>query len=461
MTSHRLAVVILAAGMGTRMKSDRPKVLHEVAGKPLLRWVIEAAETLSPERIVVVVGPGMQAVAEAAKPHATVVQQERLGTADAVKAAWPALEGYHGVRGHGDVLVLYGDTPFVSPGTLARLLELRRHPDGGALVALAFRPKDPHGYGRLMLDDLGNVIGVFEQADLDRLRAESPPDAEALGPLELCNAGVVLGDGPTMYELIERIGNDNAKGEYYLTDIYELCNHNARRTCVAVADEEEVMGINDRSELARAEAIAQARLREAAMKAGATLIGAETVFLRDDTVLGPDTVVHPHVVFGPGVTVGKGCEIKSFSHLEGCSLADGAVVGPHARLRPGAEIGPKARVGNFVEVKNATLAEGAKVNHLTYIGDAVVGAGANVGAGTITCNYDGYAKHRTRIGAGAFVGSNSALVAPVEIGEGAIVGAGSTIVSDVPAAALAVARGEQKTLDGGADKFRARRGAAE
>jgi bifunctional UDP-N-acetylglucosamine pyrophosphorylase/glucosamine-1-phosphate N-acetyltransferase len=450
MSSERLAVVVLAAGMGTRMKSARAKVLHEVAGKPMLRWVLDAAEALAPEKIVVVVGPGQEAVAEAAAPHATVVQERRLGTADAVEAARAELEGWHGIQGRGDVLVLYGDVPFVSLETLRAMLALRRHPDGGNLVLLGFEPADPHGYGRLILDGHGQVIGICEQSEIDANPAMAAHDA-----IGLCNAGTLLADGEVLFAMLERVDNDNAKGEYYLTDIFELANHNARRTQVIVAPEEEVMGINDRADLAEAERIAQDRLRREAMLAGATLIGAETIFLREDTVLGPDTVVHPHVVFGPGVTVARGCEIKSFSHLEGCTLAEGAVVGPYARLRPGAEIGEGAKVGNFVEVKNATLRAGAKANHLTYLGDAEVGAEANIGAGTITCNYDGFGKHRTEIGAGAFIGSNAALVAPVRIGAGAIVGAGSTITEDVADEALAVARGQQKQIEGGATRFRA------
>ncbi len=456
MSSERLAVVVLAAGLGTRMKSERPKVLHAIAGKPMLRWVLDAAEALTPEKIVIVVGPGQEAVAAAAAPHASVVQQERLGTANAVEAARTELEGWHGIQGRGDVLVLYGDVPFVSPETLRAMLALRRHPDGGEMIALGFEPADPHGYGRLILDGHGNVIGICEQSEID-----ADPQKSAHGAIGLCNGGTLLADGEVLFAMLERVGNDNAKGEYYLTDVFELANHNARRTQVYVAPEEEVMGINDRADLAAAERVAQERLRRKAMLEGATLIGAETVFLREDTVLGPDTVVHPHVVFGPGVTVARGCEIKSFSHLEGCTLAEGAVVGPYARLRPGAEIGVGAKVGNFVEVKNARLEPGAKANHLSYLGDAEVGAEANIGAGTITCNYDGFAKHRTQIGAGAFVGSNSALVAPVRIGAGAIVGAGSTITEDVADDALAVARGAQTQVEGGARRFRQSRSSEE
>ncbi|MGP1254068.1 MAG: bifunctional UDP-N-acetylglucosamine diphosphorylase/glucosamine-1-phosphate N-acetyltransferase GlmU [Kiloniellales bacterium] len=457
MMSDRLSVVVLAAGMGTRMKSDRPKVLHEIAGKPMLRWVLDAAGALDPDRIVVVIGPGMEAVAEAAEPHAAVIQQDRLGTAHAVQQAHPLLDDFlkterKDAEQHGDLLVLYGDTPFISPDTLRAMRELRRSQQGGALVALGFEPQDPTGYGRLELDDQGALLQVCEQAEID-----ADPAKAKLGEIRLCNAGVVLAEDRLLFGLLEQVGNDNAKGEFYLTDIYGLAKRQNQRTAVYVASEEEVMGINDRCELAAAEGLAQERLRRRAMRAGTTLIGAETIFLRDDTKLGRDTVVHPHVVFGPGVTLGADCEVRSFSHLEGCELSDGAVVGPFARLRPGAKLGQGARVGNFVEVKNASLGAGAKANHLTYLGDATVGEGANVGAGTITCNYDGFAKHHTEIGARAFIGSNSALVAPVKIGADAIVGAGSTVTQDVAEDALAVARGTQQQVEGGAQSFRKRR----
>ena len=457
MTSDRLAVVVLAAGMGTRMKSDRPKVLHEIAGKAMLRWVLDAAGALDPDRIVVVIGPGMEAVAAAAAPHAAVIQEDRLGTGHAVQQARPLLNDLLEARGddsveHGDLLVLYGDTPFISPETLRAMRELRRSPQGGALVALGFEPSDPTGYGRLELDDQGALLQVCEQAEID-----ADPAKAALGGIRLCNAGVVLAEDRLLFELLAQVGNDNAKGEFYLTDIYGLAKRQNRRTAVYVAPEEEVMGINDRCELAVAETLAQERLRRRALLAGATLIGPETIFLSEDTQLGRDSIVHPHVVFGPGVTLGSGCEVKSFSHLEGCRLADGAVVGPFARLRPGATLGRGARVGNFVEVKNASLGAGAKANHLTYLGDATVGDGANLGAGTITCNYDGFAKHHTEIGAGAFIGSNSALIAPVKIGADAIVGAGSTVTQDVAEDALAIVRGTQKQVEGGAGRFRERR----
>jgi len=317
-------VVVLAAGQGTRMKSETPKVLHEVAGKPMLRRVLETAEALEPERIVVVVGPGQDAVAAAAAPHTVVVQEERLGTGHAVEQARSALQDYSGPRGHGDVLVLYGDVPFPTVETLQAMRDLRRHPDGGVLVALAFEPADPTGYGRLHLDDTGNVIAVHEQSEIDA----DPEGMAELADIRLCNAGILLAEGQTLFAMLDRLDNDNAKGEYFLTDVYELANHNSRRTVVYVAEPDEVMGVNDRNDLAAAERVAQERLRRRAMSAGATLIGAETIFLRDDTALGPDTVVHPHVVFGPGVSVEGACEIKSFSHLEGCRVARGAVVGP-------------------------------------------------------------------------------------------------------------------------------------
>ena len=444
MTQSDLAVVVLAAGMGTRMRSDLPKVLHAIAGKPMLRHVLDAVEPLAPERIVVVTGPGMPQVEAVASPHKTVVQAERLGTGHAVMAARDALSG---LLPNGDVMVVFGDSPFISTTTLAGMRALRG--EGAEIVALGFEPADPAPYGRLLLNDAGELTEVVETADA----AADPAKAWILDQ-RLCNAGALLGRAGTLYDLLDRVGNDNAKGEYYLTEIFGLARQAGHLMLVQRAAEEEVLGVNSKAELAGAEAIAQERLRRQAMDAGVTLIDPATVWLSHDTKLGRDVVVHPSVVFRPGVSVGAGAVIHSFSHLEGAKVAAGAQVGPFARLRPGAELGEGARVGNFVEVKNASLGEGAKANHLTYLGDAEVGAGANVGAGTITCNYDGFGKHRTQIGAGAFIGSNTALVAPVTVGPGAIVGAGSTIVADVPGDALAVARGQQVTKDGAAKKFR-------
>ena len=442
MGERELSVVVLAAGKGERMRSDRPKVLHEVAGRPMIAHVLAAADALAPARVTVVVGPGMEAVAAAVAPRACVLQPERRGTADAVARARAAHEGLGG-----DVLALYGDTPLVEPETLARALARRRAADDPAVVALGFRPDDPGAYGRLRLDSGGALTGIVEAADAD-------PEAAAI---RLCNSGIMAFDGAALWPLLDEVRADNAKGEYYLTDLVGLAVAAGRRCAHVEAPAGELAGVNDRAGLAAAEAFAQKRLRERALAGGATLIRPESVRLCADTALGRDVVIEPGVFFGPGVSVADGATIRAFSHLEGARIGPGATVGPFARLRPGAAVGAGARVGNFVEVKAADIEAGARINHLSYIGDARVGAGANVGAGVITCNYDGFAKHRTDIGAGAFIGSNSALVAPVSIGAGALVGAGSTVVSDVAADALAVARAAQRAIGGGAGRYRAAR----
>jgi bifunctional UDP-N-acetylglucosamine pyrophosphorylase/glucosamine-1-phosphate N-acetyltransferase len=448
MTETKLAVVILAAGKGVRMASRRPKVLHEVAGKAMLHHVLDAVAPLAPGRIVVVVGPDMDAVAEAARPHRTVVQEPPLGTGHAVLAARAALEGFHGEGGAGRVLVLFGDTPLVTTGTLARMIEAAESAEAPALVALGFRSAEPGAYGRMLLDPAdGRLLSIVEAAD-------AGPDELAVN---LCNGGVMLGRGPDLFALLDRVGNDNAKGEYYLTEIYALAGQDGLGARVIETEEEEILGVNARDELAVAEAVMQRRLRDRALAGGATLLDPMTVWFSHDTRLGPDVTVEPGVFFGPGVSVGEGAVIRAFSHLEGADIAPAAVVGPFARLRPGARLDEGARVGNFVEVKNAVLGPGAKANHLTYLGDATVGAGANIGAGTITCNYDGFAKHRTEIGEGVFVGSNAALVAPVTIGAGAMVGAGSTITGDVAPDALAIARADQRLVQDGAALYRAKR----
>ena len=448
MTSDKLAVVVLAAGQGTRLKSARPKVLHEVAGKAMLDHVLDAAATLAPERIVVVLGPDMEAVAEAARAHRenlqTVVQEQRLGTGDAVACARPALAGYLGPDDSGDILVVFGDTPLLSAETLQAMAAARRAPGAPELLCVAFRPEDTARYGRVLCGPDGTVEKIVEHADA----------SESERAIGLCNGGMLLGDGPVLMSLVAQLGNDNAKGEYYLTEVFALARAAGQRAGVAEVDPDEIMGIDTRADLAAAEALMQARLRAQAMAGGATLVDPATVWLSTDTVLGRDVTIQPNVYFGPGVVVGDGVEIRAFSHLEGATVAAGALVGPFARLRPGAVLGAGARVGNFVELKNATLGAGAKANHLAYLGDAEIGAAANIGAGTITCNYDGMAKHRTEIGEGAFIGSNTALVAPVTVGAGAIVGAGSTIARDVPAGAVAVARGAQKNREGGAARLR-------
>ena len=438
-----LAVILLAAGAGTRMRSAVPKPLHRVGGASLLRHVIALARSARPERIIVTAGEGFEAVvAEAAScaPEAVVVEQPaRLGTGHAVQCAAPALEGFRGV-----VLVLYADTPLLRGETLA---ELRGAVAGGAAVAvLGFEAAAPGGYGRLVRDRTGGLERIVEAKDANA----------AERAITLCNAGVMGFAWPDAVPWLAGLSNANAKTEYYLTDLVAAARAAGRRAAVALCPESETLGVNDRADLAAAEAVFQARARAAAFAGGATLTAPETVFLAYDTVLGRDVVVGPHVVFGPGVVVEDGVEIGAFCHLEGCVIRAGASVGPFARLRPGAEIGSGARVGNFVEVKNAVLGAGAKANHLSYLGDAVVGEGANIGAGTITCNYDGFTKHRTEIGEGVFIGSNTALVAPVTVGERAVVGAGSVITVDVAPGALALGRAPQVEKPGFAARLRAR-----
>jgi bifunctional UDP-N-acetylglucosamine pyrophosphorylase/glucosamine-1-phosphate N-acetyltransferase len=432
----------LAAGKGTRMKSALPKVLHPLAGRPMIGHVLEAVASFKPAHQVVVIGPDMAALVKAVAPIPTVVQRQQLGTADAVKAARAGLANFNGT-----VLVLYGDTPLLTPATLAALIEERQFRPEPAVVVLGFRPADPGAYGRLVVGADGRLEAIVEARD-------ATPAERAI---TLCNSGVMAIDGRHLFLLLDAIGNDNAKREYYLTDIVKLARARGLDCRHVEAEAAELMGVNSRAELAEAETALQTRLRRAAMDAGATLIDPASTWFSHDTRLGRDVTVGPSVVFAPGVTVGDRVEIRAFCHLEGATVESDAIIGPFARLRPGARIGRGAHVGNFVEIKNATIEAGAKANHLSYIGDARVGALANVGAGTITCNYDGFVKAHTDIGRGAFIGSNTALVAPVKVGDNAIVGAGSVITEDVPADALAVARGEQRTKKGGAAKFRARR----
>ncbi|MBB4266376.1 bifunctional UDP-N-acetylglucosamine diphosphorylase/glucosamine-1-phosphate N-acetyltransferase GlmU [Roseospira visakhapatnamensis] len=435
-----VAAIVLAAGMGTRMRSTRPKVAHVLAGRPLLGHVLDTLDMLGapPEATVVVAGPHMPEVERLAAPRPTVLQAERLGTAHAALQARPALP-----TPPATVLILFGDSPLVRVETLRAMVA--RRGEGADVVVLGFQAADPTGYGRLVTDGRGALEAIVEHKD-------ATEDQRAI---TLCNAGVMAVDGARLFGLLERIGNANAKGEHYLTDIVALARADGLVCAVVEGDEAEMLGINDRAQLATAERVVQGRLRRAAMEGGATLTDPDTVFLSMDTRLGRDVTVGPFCVFGPGVTIGDGVEIKGFCHFEGCTVEAGATLGPYARLRPGATIAQGAHIGNFVEIKKATVEPGAKVNHLTYIGDARVGAAANVGAGTITCNYDGFAKHHTDIGAGAFIGSNTALVAPVRVGDGAIVGAGSTITHDVPADALAVTRAALTQRDGWAAKFRA------
>lgn len=438
--------IVLAAGKGTRMKSDLPKVMHRLAGATLLAHVLRAAKAAAVDRIAVVVGPGMEQVGAAASELdpklQTFVQAEQRGTADAVKAAREAFEDFHG-----HVLILYGDTPLLRPQTLDKV---RGELEAGAdLVVIGFEAEDPTGYGRLLLDDRGGLAGIREEKDAnDQERA-----------LTLCNSGIMaFRSSKTVLGLLGRIGNDNAKGEFYLTDAVALAHGDRLETRMVLSDQEEVLGVNSRAELAMAEGAMQRRLRAHVMANGATLTAPETVFLSHDTRIGKDVVIEPHVVIGERVVIEDGATIRGFCHIEGAKIGPGAIVGPFARLRPGASLAKDAHVGNFVEIKQAEIAEGAKVNHLTYIGDASVGARANVGAGTIICNYDGFAKHRTEIGAGAFIGSNSSLIAPVKIGEGAYVGSGSVISKDVAADALALTRAPQEERQGWAARVRERRG---
>ncbi len=428
--------VILAAGLGTRMKSARPKALHPLAGRPMLAHLIATCETVF-SRVIVVIGPEMEALARLAAPHKVVIQEERRGTGHAALMAAP-------VFGEGEVAVLYADNPLIEGATLARLLARRRAGDA-ALALLAMRPADPGHYGRVITAD-GYVQKIVEWADANEAeRAET-----------LCNAGVFAADAGDLRRWLETLTPDNAKGELYLTDIVGRAVAEGAAVAAIEAPEAECRGINSRAELASAEATLQARLRAAAMAAGVTMVAPETVFLAADTELAPDVTLGPNVVFGPGVRVAAGAEIRAFSHLEGCTVGEEAIIGPFARLRPGTVIAAGAHVGNFVELKAAHLGPGAKANHLTYLGDAEIGAGANIGAGTITCNYDGTNKYRTVIGAGAFIGSDTALVAPVSVGAGAITAAGSVITEDVAPEALAIARGRQVTKPGRARQLRER-----
>ncbi len=441
MTERSSLAILLAAGEGTRMRSSQPKVMHAVAGLPMIGHVLASAAAAGIGRFAVVVGSGADAVRAfigKAAPDAQVFEQmERRGTAHAVLAAREALADVAD-----DVVVLYGDTPLVTPETIARLrAEIEA---GAAVVVLGFRPADPTGYGRLIVER-GSLVAIREERD-------ASPEERQIG---LCNAGLMAFAGPGLLHLLASIGNDNAKHEYYLTDAVAVA-HAAGLPVVAIeTTADEVAGVNTRAELADVEAIWQRRARRRAMLAGATMIAPDTVFLAHDTILAPDVTIEPNVVFGPGVTVESGAVIHAFSHLEGATIERGAAVGPFARLRPGAILGPKAKVGNFVEVKNAEIGAGAKVSHLTYIGDATVGAEANIGAGTVTCNYDGFDKALTVIGVGAFIGSNSALVAPVTIGDGAYVGSGSVITEDVAPDALALGRARQVEKPGWAARFRA------
>ena len=432
------SVVILAAGQGTRMNSDLPKVLHPVAGTALLHHAMRSAASLEPEHTVIVAGHGADQVKTCAEEHSpeakTVLQLEQLGTAHAVLQARPELQDFDG-----DILVLYGDTPFIRPETLAKMTEARAMAD---LVVLGFNAADPGRYGRLITQ--GN--------SLERIVEFKDANAEERA-ITLCNSGVMLAKASGLFALLDQVSNDNAAGEYYLTDCIALAQQSGQSAQVVICDEAETLGVNSRIDLAAAEAAFQDRARNDLLENGVTMAAPESVYLSYDTVIGRDATIEQNVVFGPGVTVESGALIRAFSHLEGCHVAKGAVVGPYARLRPGTELAAAAKVGNFVEIKNAEVGEGAKINHLSYVGDAAVGAKANLGAGTITCNYDGVMKHRTEIGDGAFIGSNTMLVAPVRIGAQAMTGSGSVITEDVAEGDLALARAKQVNKTGLAIKL--------
>ncbi len=427
MTTNDLTCLILAAGRGTRMKTAIPKPLHLVAGLPMVKYAVMAAESLKPERIVVVIGPGMEKLADTVAPHATALQAEPKGTGHAVQA------GMNGLNPKGDVLVLFGDTPLITPATLTKLIERRKAGDNPAVVVSGMTPANNTGYGRLIIEG-GQLVGIVEEKDAD----------EAQRAIFLCNGGIMLFDGKLLPELLSGLSNQNAKGEIYLTDTIagarrkgHVCAH------VEIADED-VLGVNSRAELAAVEKVMQKRLRKLAMDNGVTLTDPDTVYLSADTTYGIDVTIGPNVFIGTGVSLGDNVDIRSFCHIEQSKIGSNVHLGPFARLRAGVQISDSAHIGNFVELKNTKMGEGAKAGHLAYLGDATIGANANIGAGTITCNYNGFTKSKTEIGAGAFIGSNTSLVAPIKIGADALIGAGSVITSDVPADALALERNPQK-----------------
>ncbi len=439
-TTHDFAAVILAAGKGTRMKSDLHKVLHPIAGRAMLHHLMASVDELGPSHTVVVVGSGREQIEAAVAGRAdTALQEPQLGTGHAVQQARASLADFDG-----DVLVLYGDVPSVRSQTMRRMLDRLHEDDAPAVVVLGFEPEDTLRYGRVIASDDGTIEKMVEHKDA----------TEEERACRLCNSGLMAARAADLFDLLARVGNHNAAGEYYLVDVVNVAREDGRRSAVVVTDDPaEVAGINSRAELANAEAQWQAFKREEAMEGGASLRAPETVFFSFDTRLGRDVTIEPNVVFGPGVRIDDGAHIKPFCHLEGATIGEGCEVGPFARLRPGAVMEKGAKVGNFVEMKKAVLGEGAKASHLTYLGDAEIGAGANIGAGTITCNYDGYFKHKTIIGERAFIGSNSALIAPVRIGADAIVAAGSAVSRDVDAGELRMVRADQMVKPGWADRF--------
>jgi len=443
MSDNTLAL-ILAAGEGTRMRSPKPKVLHEVANLPMVCHVMRVSKTAGCGRIAVVAGNGSETVSEIVQgENATAeifIQEKRLGTAHAVLAAREAME-----RGD-DILVLFGDTPLLTAETVSALQA--KLAEGAAVAVVGFIAADPTGYGRLLEKD-GKLLAIREHKEATEEELK----------VDFCNAGIMGLSGKHALSLLNAVGNDNAKGEYYLTDVVEIANAQGLPVVAMRADEAELLGVDNRTKLAQAEMLWQDKRRGEVLEGGVTMHAPETVHFSHDTMIEPDVLIEPNVIFGPGVTVKSGAEIKGFSHLEGAAVGENAVIGPFARLRPGTDLSNNTKVGNFVEIKNAKVDEGAKVNHLTYIGDAEIGSKANIGAGTITCNYDGMNKHKTIIGANAFIGSNSALVAPVTIGDGAYVGSGSVITDDIPTDGMGVARGRQVNKEGYGVKIRERNAA--
>lgn len=441
--THPLNIVILAAGKGTRMKSATPKVFHAAAGRSLIEWVLAAAKELAPQKLHVVLGPESEDHIEDfpwAKDISWSVQRERLGTGHAVMQAAEALS-----EADGYTLVLYADTPLVTAEALARLVD-ETQTDQADVALTVFETEHPAGYGRIVLDDKGRPLEIVEAKDA------TPEQLE----IRLCNGGLMLARNQVLFDLLSKTTNDNAAGEFYITDIVGLARKEGLSTRATLFDQSLLAGVNSRQELAAVERVLQSRLRARLMDSGVTMIAPETVTLCFDTQVGADTVIEPNVFFGPGVTVGTGCRLRAGSYFEGAQVGEEVIVGPMARLREGTVLSDAVKVGNFVEIKKAHLARGAKAPHLTYVGDAEVGERANLGAGTITCNYDGVNKHRTTIGKGAFIGSNAALVAPVSIGDGALVGAGSTITGDVPPNAIVTTRGPTKLKENAAERYRER-----
>src|SRR4051812_24859874 len=440
---RRFAVIILAAGQGTRMRSDTHKVLHPIAGRPLLLHLLDRVDALGADKRIVVLGKGRDQVEAAIVGHGVqvVVQAEQKGTGHAVQQAAEALAGYDG-----PVMILYGDTPFVETSTLRRMLDRLDGEGGPGIVVLASTPADPLRYGRIILGEGDTIAKMVEYKDASEDERAS----------RLCNSGMMAVRAKDLFRWLAKVGNDNAAGEYYLPDIVNVAAAEGREAVVIEGDPYEAAGVNSRAELAHLELEWQRRRRERALEEGATLIDPESVWFAYDTRLGRDVTVEPHVVFGPGVSVADGATIHAFSHIDGATIGVKASIGPFARIRPGTVLADRTKVGNFVELKKAKVGEGAKVNHLSYVGDATIGERANIGAGTITCNYDGFGKYQTEIGDGAFIGSNTALVAPVKVGDGAIVGAGSVITRDVEADSLAIERNDQKGIAGWARRFRER-----